>query len=235
MTTRGARARQRRWCVAFGALAITASLVACGEPAPPPAPIRPVRAVIVDPDRTANTYSVAGEIKARFEVPLGFRVSGKMITRNVDVGAVVKAGESIAMIDDRDARNALDAAKSNLFAAQSALTQLRSQEGRMRQLLRDGYVPQARYDESLRDLQTGEATLQSANASLQSAQDQLAYTILTAPRDGVITAVGADAGQVVGAGQMPSEREGLFHVAESWLRGPPRRISQLSNPVTDRS
>jgi RND family efflux transporter MFP subunit len=64
---------------------------------------------------------------------------------------------------------------------------------------------------------------------MRTATDQLSYTILTAPRDGVITATGADAGQVVGAGQMvaqladPSEREGLFNVAESWMRGPRRK------------
>jgi membrane fusion protein, multidrug efflux system len=226
MTIGGAQARHRVGCFA---LALAALVAACNEPPAPPAPVRPVRTIVIDPEQTTNTYSAAGEIKARYETPLAFRLSGHMIRRDIDVGTVVKASDPIAALDDRDARNAVDAAEADVFAAQSALTQLRTQEGRMRQLLRNDYTPQAKYDEALRNMRAGEAKLQSANASLRSAQDQLSYTILTAPRDGVITAVGADAGQVVGAGQMvaqladPSEREAVFHVPGSLLRGSPRK------------
>jgi len=226
---------------ALGLLAILATASACGDKAPPAAPLRPVRTVVVDPETLANTYSAPGEIRARYETPIAFRLSGKMLSRKVDVGSVVKAGDQIAVLDDRDQRNALDAAKSDVFSAQSAVTQSSAQENRMRELLKGGYVAQARYDLSLRERQTAEAKLQSANANLKAATDQLSYTLLVAPRDGVITAVGADSGQVVGAGQMvaqladPSEREGLFNVPESWMRGPRRKdpvveVSLLGDP-----
>jgi RND family efflux transporter MFP subunit len=239
---RAGDARRRGGLAALGVLAIAGALAACGDQAAPPAPVRPVRTVVVEPEATSDTFTAPGEIRARYETPIAFRINGKMITRKVDVGTVVKQGDQIAVLDDRDEKNALDAAKSDVFSAQSQLTQVRAQESRMRELLKGGYVSQSRYDLSLRELQTGEAKLQSANANLRTATDQLSYTNLTAPRDGVITAVGADAGQVVGAGQMvanladPSEREGLFNVAESWLRGPRRKdpvvnVSLLGDPT----
>ena len=228
---RGPRRNGKRGVVA---LAVAAILASCGDEAPPPAPVRPVRTVVIEPETTANTYTASGEIRARYETPVAFRLSGTIIARNIDVGSVVKAGDQIAVLDDRDQRNAVESAKSDVFSATSTLTQVRAQEARFRELLRNGYTPQARYDEALRDLRGAEAKLQAANAALRAATDQLSYTVLTAPRDGVITAVGASAGQVVGAGQMvaeladPSEREALFNIAESWLRDP-----RSKDPVVD--
>jgi RND family efflux transporter MFP subunit len=226
--------------VVLCALAIAVVVAACDNPPPPPAVIRPVRTVVVDPEGTANTFSVAGEIKARYESPIGFRISGKLLARKVDVGTVVKTGDTLAQLDDKDERNALDSAESSVTSARAAVTTTGAQEARQRELLRNGFTPQARYDESLLKLQTAQADLRAAEANLRSADDQLTYTVLKAPGDGVITAVGADAGQVVGVGQMvvqlanPSEREGLFNVAESWLRGTPRNpvveVSLLGDP-----
>jgi RND family efflux transporter MFP subunit len=226
--------------VALCALAIAVGIAACDKPPPPPAVIRPVRTVVVDPEATANTFSVPGEIKARYESPIGFRISGKLLARKVDVGMVVKTGDTLAVLDDKDEQNALDSAQSSVAGARASVTSTSAQEARIRELLRNGFAPQARYDESLQNLQTAQASLRVAEANLRSAGDQLTYTVLKAPGDGIITAVGADAGQVVSAGQMvvqlanPSEREGLFNVAESWLRGPPRNpvveVTLLGNP-----
>jgi RND family efflux transporter MFP subunit len=214
----------------LSALALLAGLAvaACGKPPAPSAEIRPVRSIVINPQDTTDAYTAPGEIRARYETPIAFRLSGRMLARKVDVGSLVKEGDQIALLDDRDQRNALDAAKSDVFSAQSELAQATAQENRYGELRKNGYASQERYDLALRSKRTSEAKLQSAQANLSAAQDQLAYTVLAAPRSGVITAVGGDAGQVVGAGQMvaqladPSEREGLFNVAESWLRGPRR-------------
>src|SRR5258707_1921619 len=123
MTRRGARARhlhRPRRGLGLGALAVIAGVAGCGEEAPPPAAIRPVRAVVVEPETMANTYSAPGEIRARYETPIAFRLSGKMLSRKIDVGSIVKAGDAIAVLDDHDQRNAVDAAKSDGVSAQSA-------------------------------------------------------------------------------------------------------------------
>src|SRR5262249_20300995 len=101
------------WTTALAICLTTSTLTACSEDAPPAAPIRPVRTVVVDPEPLSNTYSAPGEIRARYETPIAFRLSGKILARKVDVGSVVKAGDQIAVLDDRDQRNALDAAKSD--------------------------------------------------------------------------------------------------------------------------
>src|SRR4051794_25564569 len=84
------------WCAAAAL-----SVAACGKEEAPPPPIRPVRAIVVEPQASANTYSAPGEIRARYETPIAFRLSGKMIARKVDVGMVVRLGEQIALLDDK--------------------------------------------------------------------------------------------------------------------------------------
>ena len=93
------------------------------------------------------------------------------------------------------------------------------QEERDRILADKGYTPRSVYDESLKSLRSAEAAVQAAEAQLRIAQNQLGYTQLLAPNDGVVTATGADPGQVVEAGQMvveisrDAEREAVFAVA----------------------
>src|SRR5205085_4873231 len=94
-------------------------------------------------------------------------------------------------------------------------------EARQAKLLKDGWTPKATYDGALQNLQAAEARLKAAKASLNLTQDQLNYTTLRADFDGVITAVGAEAGQNVNAGQMvvklarPDDRDGVFNIAET--------------------
>ena len=72
------------------------ALVACSRSAPPPEPVRAVKTVVVAPASAGSTYEYAGEIRARVESRLGFRVGGKMIERPVNVGDTVKAGQGLA-------------------------------------------------------------------------------------------------------------------------------------------
>ena len=68
--------------------------------------------------------------------------------------------------------------------------------------MKNGWTPRANYDTALHNLRAAEAKLAAAKASLALTRDQLNYTELKAEFDGVITAVGAEAGQNVTAGQM---------------------------------
>ncbi len=114
-------------------------------------------------------------------------------------------------------------AEADVSSAEAALVTAQGTEARQAKLLKDGWTPKATYDGALQNLQAAEARLKAAKASLNLTQDQLSYTTLRADFDGVVTAVGAEAGQNVNAGQMvvklarPDDKDGVFNVAETAL------------------
>ena len=190
--------------------------------------IRPVRAMTVEPMSFRMGNSVAGTIEARADADLGFRIAGKLIERKVDVGDQVKAGDRLARLDDQDQRNALRSAEAALASARADLVQARNEEARKKELLANGNTSQALYDAALLEMRTADAKRVAAEAALQSARDRVGYTELLADRDGVVTAVGAEPGQVVEAGGMvvrvaqPQEREAVFNIPEAGIRAAPR-------------
>lgn len=190
--------------------------------------IRPVRTVTVEPVAFRLSNTVTGSIEARADANLGFRIAGKLIERKADVGGRVKAGDLLARLDDQDQRNDLRTAEATLAAAQGEQTQARNEESRKRQLLANGNTPRAQYDAALLSMRTADAKVVAVQASLQSARDRVGYTELRSDRDGVVTAVGAEPGQVVEAGEMvirlaqPEGREAVFNVAEAGLRAAPK-------------
>lgn len=224
-----------------------------------PLPPRPARVVEISPHDVAFSTRASGQIQARYVSNVGFLVSGRLISRNVDVGADIKAGALLARIDDVDYQNKLAAARSQVSAAQADVDQTMPQEARFRKLIADGYATQANYDQSLRALEKAKASLVAAQANVRLAEDKLRYTTLLAPTDGTVTQTGADIGQVVPAGQMIAqisrfdEREAVFSVAarmasrgatgmkvKVWLQDNPsdvvegtiREISPSADPVT---
>lgn len=190
--------------------------------------IRPVRTVTVELTSFRLPTSVTGTIEARADADLGFRIAGKLIERTVDMGDRVKVDAILARLDDQDQRNALRTAEANRSSAQGELVQARNEEGRKRQLLANGNTSQMLYDAALLAMRTAEAKVVAANAALQSARDQVAYTELRADRDGVVTTIGSEPGQVVEAGEMvvrvaqPEEREAIFNVSETGIRAVPK-------------
>ena len=206
------------------AIIVSFVLLGCEQPAPPPAEATLVRALGVQMTQFDRTAALTGEIRARHESNLGFRVGGKVIERLVDVGATVAEGDLLARLDSQDQQNALKAAQSDVAAAQAAIEQSRTQEERQRKLLADGYTTRTQYDNAQRRYAQAQAELAGAQAKLRSAQDTLSYTELRADRAGVITAKGAEPGQVVASGQMvvrladPNEREAVFQVPGAGLR-----------------
>lgn len=213
-------------------LAAAATLAGCEEGARHEAEtaplVRPVRTVTVEPVTFRLSASVTGTIEARADTDLGFRIPGKLIQRSVDVGDQVRAGAVLARLDDQDQRNELRVAEANLAAAQAEQVQARNEESRKRELLANGNTSQSLYDAALLSMRTADAKAVAAVAALQSARDRVGYTELPADRDGVVTAVGAEPGQVVEAGEMvvrvaqPEEREAVFNVSETGIRAAPR-------------
>jgi len=137
----------------------------------------------------------------------------------------VSKGQKLAALSAADFENKVIAADADLATAKATLAREAGQEERDRILADKGYTPRSVYDESLKSLRSAEAAVQAAEASLRIAQNQLDYTQLLAPNDGVVTATGADPGQVVEAGQMvveisrDAEREAVFAVASADVAG----------------
>jgi len=246
-----------RPCILF--LAALMVLVGC-KPEDAPTALRLVRTIVVDPKSIGEDRRAIGEVKPRYESDLSFRVAGKVLSRLVDVGAWVKQGDTLATLDTQDYQNRLRSAEADVSSAEAAFVNAQGTEARQAKLLKDGWTPKATYDTALQNLQAAEARLKAAKANLDLTRDQLNYTTLKAEFDGVITAVGAEAGQNVNAGQMvvklarPDDKDGVFNIAETaftdisktrlevtvWplsnpelaVDGVVREISPVADPVT---
>ncbi len=213
-----------------GALVLMLTLAACHEEQKAaPQPVRPVRTVTVELREGGEKVSLTGEIQPRYEADIGFRVNGKILERPVDVGTPVKKGDLLARLDPQQYRQDFEVAKAEVASAEAEVTRSQAQEYRQRQLLKNGHTTQVAYDQALKTFKTAQAQADAARAKQVQASENLGYTDLKADDDGVITAVGANSGQVVSAGQMvvrlaqPGEREAVFNLAEDALKGPPRK------------
>ena len=213
----------------FAAAALLAAVVAgCDQPASPIPPPRPVRAVAVEGRAEGETVSLTGHIRARDQASVAFRLDGRVIERPVNVGGVVRAGDVVARLYPHNQENALRSARAALSAAEAVLTQARLTFRRQQELLRDGWTPRARFDEAQQALQSARAQVDSAQAQVRIAEDQLGYTTLSAGAAGAVTAVGAEPGEVVRAGQMivrlarEGGRDAVFDVPEQLIRTAPR-------------
>jgi RND family efflux transporter MFP subunit len=221
-------------------LTVVLALAAC-KPEDMPVESRLVRTLVIDPKPIGDDRHAVGEIKPRYESDLSFRVAGKVLSRSVDVGAWVKQGDTLATLDTQDYQNRLRSAEAEVSSAEAAFVNAQGTEARQAKLLKDGWTPKATYDTVLQNLQLAEARLKAAKANLDLTRNQLNYTTLKADFDGVITAVGAEAGQNVNAGQMvvklarPDDKDGVFNVAETAFTGinetqPEVVVWPLSNP-----
>lgn len=179
---------------------LTALLTACSDE-PAPEALRPVRTVAVRYDEARETNRYVGTVQSRHEVDQAFRVGGKVVERRVDVGDVVRNGDVLAVLDDNDYRLAVQAAEQQLTAALANAKQAESDRQRLEDLKADGSVSAADDEHAQSAAQTTKAAAEAQARQLELARNQLEYTTLRAPRDGVVTAVRFEIGQVVAAGQ----------------------------------
>jgi multidrug efflux system membrane fusion protein len=216
-------AKASKFTVTAAALTSILLLVACDQAAPPPEPIRPVRITTVSPQVYESRSSYTGEVRARYETNLAFRVGGKIVARYVEIGSEVKKGTLLARLDPEDTRLATQNARGQLSAAQANFNQAQTELSRYKKLFESKVISQAELDRRQNTYNTAEAQLDSARSQMKVAQNQMDYTALHADADGVITAIGVEAGQVVASGQTvmklarPEEKEVVFNVAENRL------------------
>lgn len=206
-------------------LILTGLLAGCrGSDVPAPAP----KVVLVQHAGTATATSAiySGEVRARREVDLAFRVGGKIAARLVDVGATVSTGQVLARLDPADLQLAASAAQAQLAAAESDFATARNERDRQKELLTRKFISQAAFDTKDNAYNTARGRLDQARAQSDISANQSRYGTLSSEYGGVITAVVADAGQVVSGGQAvlrlarPDEKEVAIAVPES-------RVSEL--------
>ncbi|BAL26065.1 efflux RND transporter periplasmic adaptor subunit [Azoarcus sp. KH32C] len=230
--------------VLANALVAAVVLAACSGPTVPEKAPRAVIVRTLSASGSAPSLNVyTGEVKARHEADLGFRIGGKLIERRVDVGAQVRAGQVLARLDPQDTRLAEQAAGAAVAAAEADAALARAELSRVEGLHAKNFVSASALDTRRTTLQAAEARLRQARAQASTAGNQTAYATLVADHDGVVTAAMGEAGQVVSAGQAvvriarPEEREVLIAVPESRIAtlvpGMPAVIRAWASPQKD--
>ncbi|MDN0082700.1 efflux RND transporter periplasmic adaptor subunit [Crenobacter sp. SG2305] len=174
---------------------------ACGKVPTPAEEVRPVRYTVVGDDAAQPSERFAGEIRARQETKLGFRVAGKVVEKLVNAGEHVKKGQAIARLDAHDYALDLSAKRAQLAAAEHDLAQKEADLRRYQELLAKNFISQAQVDQQRNAVSAAHAQLTAARASADASSNQTGYATLTAVADGIVTDISAEPGLVVSAGQ----------------------------------
>ena len=222
-------------------LSLLVLLTACGKERPTE-PLSPrVYVQQVSTREFAPPIQLSGDIQARVETQLSFRVGGKIIERKVDVGDHIQANQVLARLDPKDLKIQVETAQASVNAQQAQVVQTRAAFIRQQKLLPKGYTSQSEYDAANAARLSAQSALTAAQAQLANAREQLSYSQLQAEAPGVITARQAEVGQVVQA-TMPiftlardGARDAVFNVYESLFIEPPKnptvQVTLLSNPA----
>ena len=208
------------------AAALLLPAAGCGKPEAPAEAVRPVQLTRVTLGGATDATVFAGEIRPRYETDLGFRIGGKMIARLVDVGARVKKGQPLARLDPADVGLQADAARAQVAATQTEYEFAKAEYERYRNLHEQKFISASALDAKRNTMNANRAKHEQSQAQLAVTRNQAGYATLVAPDDGVITAVSAEAGQVVTAGQAVFRlaREGDVEVV---IAVPENRIGEV--------
>uniref|UniRef100_UPI004038734C efflux RND transporter periplasmic adaptor subunit n=1 Tax=Pseudomonas bambusae TaxID=3139142 RepID=UPI004038734C len=217
-----------------------ALLSGCGKEKPKDPVLPRVQVQQVKTAEFAAAVALTGDIQARVQTQLSFRVGGKIIQRMVDVGDRITAKQVLAKLDPKDLQTNVDSANAAVAAEQARVKQTAAAFVRQEKLLPKGYTSKSEYDAAQAQLRGSQSALKAAQAQLANAREQLGYTSLIADAPGIITARQAEVGQVVQA-TMPifsqardGERDAVFNVYESLFVNPPTdqpvEVTLLDNP-----
>jgi membrane fusion protein, multidrug efflux system len=180
---------------------VTLALIAgCSKPTPPSDPVRAVKTVKVTSQTAGATQEYAGEVRARTESRLGFRVGGKITRRQAEIGNSVKTGQVLAQLDPQDLKLGEDIAAAALTAARVNLEQAAADFRRFKELLDKGFISSAELERRDTALKAAQAHFDQARAQSSAQGNQTGYAALLADASGVITSIDAEPGMVVSAG-----------------------------------
>lgn len=207
---------------------LLAILAACNKESETAAPeARPVRTVTVAKRDIGETVTYTGRIEAENETRLSFRISGRMVERNANVGDQVQPGQIVAKLEPQNELNALRSAQAAVSAAQAQFNEAQANYERQAFLLKRDVASVVQYERAEQTRKTAQAQLDSAEAQLKIAQDNVSDTELKADAGGVVIATAAEPGEVVQAGQLiiriapKGGRDAVFDVPGQALRVTP--------------
>jgi RND family efflux transporter MFP subunit len=189
-----------RFFVVAGSIASALAMAGCQPEAKAPEPVRPVLSVVLQPAASDTTVAV-GTVQPRYETNLGFRVLGRLIARPVNVGDLVAEGQTVAAIDSTALEFAVRSAKADLSKAQAVLDNAVGTEERKLILIKTDATTKQTLDDAEQARAGAQASAARARANLTKAIEQLGYAQVKADFAGVVTAVGAEVGQVASPGQ----------------------------------
>ncbi len=182
------------------ALSVAALLGGCGKE--PVEAQRPRPVIVVHPQpAVAHMETYPGEVRARFEPDLAFRIGGEVVKRLVEVGDHVEKGAVLAELDPKDVQLQLGAMRAQVTAAEANLSLVRAERDRYKQLLSRQMVSRSQYENVENLYHAGAARLKQIKAEYNVASNQAGYAELRAPRTGIISKRMLDVGQVVAPGQ----------------------------------
>jgi len=194
-------------------------LTGCKQSAPPPVEeIRPVRTITVGLRADGDSVALTGTVHAQSEINLAFRIDGRLIERAVSVGDIVRPGQLVARLDPQNEDSSLQSAQAQLAAARAQLAEASNNYARMGELVTEDAVSRSSYEQAEALKKTAESQVQSAQSQVALSGNRLNYTRLVSDIAGVVTAQGAEPGEVVGAGRMIVQiareggRDGIFDV-----------------------
>ncbi len=218
-----------------------------------------VRTAIVDSRAAAQGYTYSGEVRGRYESKLAFQVNGKISRRNVQLGSAVNAGDVLMQIDDKDIAQTVNSHSAHVYSAESQLQLAESNLKRYKELLEDGAVSRAQYDQYHNAYNLAVAGVRQAQAQYAQGTNQLDYSLLKADKPGIVASIAAEVGQVISAGQVvvtvvqDGEREVEINVpenriqelrhakdftvtfwalADTMIDGKVREIAPMADPIT---
>lgn len=208
-------------------------------------PVRTVRYVVVGSAQTLPALERTGEIHAHDETILSFRTGGRIVTRSVDIGDRVNAGQLLATLENTTSQNQVDGAQADYEGAKASAQVAALNVNRMQKLMPTGAIARTQLDTARADWLVARARLKNSESALRNARESLGWTRLIAPRSGVITEVSASAGQVVNGGQSVltlatgEARDVVFDIAKPEAIPPQEqaglRVSLLSDPSVQAS
>ncbi|MDM0119285.1 efflux RND transporter periplasmic adaptor subunit [Variovorax arabinosiphilus] len=240
------------------AVLVAAALAGCSKPPAAEDPVRAVKVQTVGASAYGTAPEFSAEVRARIETPMGFRVAGKILRRQAELGQRVQAGQVLAQLDPQDYRLAADAARAQQASAQTNRDLAAADLKRYRELRAQNFISGAELERRETTYKSAQAQFEQAQAQLASQGNQASYATLVADTAGVVTAIEAQPGQVVSAGTpvlriaQDGARDAVFAVPEDraaqikpgsdvavrgWAGGPElpgkvREVGASADPVT---